>query len=107
MSLDVYLTNEHGEELYSGNITHNLGRMAMAAEIYGYLWHPEELGIDKAAPLIAPIKAGLCKLVTEPAKFKQYDSPNGWGLYEHFVPFVINYLQALQEYPDATVRTST
>jgi len=31
MSLDVYLENEAGEELYSRNITHNLGKMACAA----------------------------------------------------------------------------
>jgi hypothetical protein len=42
----------------------------------------------------------------DPERFEVYDSPNGWGLYEHFVPFVEAYLEACEKYPDAEVSVS-
>lgn len=105
MSLDVILEAVRPTTIYSANITHNLTKMADAAGIYMHLWRPDELGITKARELIEPLRAGLARLVANPVHFKQYDSPNGWGLYEHFVPFVRKYLQACEENPDADVRT--
>lgn len=70
MSLDVYLNgesrevdctcsrcfNEHKrtdtDNLYSDNITHNLGKMAGEAGIYYALWHPCELLDPATAELI-------------------------------------------------------
>ena len=52
MSLDVTLTAVRPTEVYSANITHNLGLMAEEAGIYQPLWRPEELGIKTAAGLI-------------------------------------------------------
>jgi hypothetical protein len=89
--------------VHSSNITHNLGKMAEAAGIYKQLWRPEEIGISVARELVEPLRAGLAALRAEPSKFKKYDSPNGWGLYEHFVPFVAEYLAACEDNPDATV----
>lgn len=80
--------------------------MAEAAGIYKHLWCPEEIGITKAKQLIQPLKKGLKKLKANPAKFKRYDSPNGWGLYEHFVPFVEEYLRACEEFPDGEITVS-
>lgn len=104
MSLDVYLEKQMLTDVYQANITHNLTKMADAAGIYKHLWHPEKLGITKAAELIEPLAAGLAALKSDPAKFKKFNAPNGWGLYEHFVPFVEKYLNACREHPDATVR---
>jgi len=124
MSLDVYLTgepeeetcycplcnNEHtktkSETLYSANITHNLDKMADAAGIYHALWRPDEIGITKARQLIEPLTDGLSSLKANPDTYKAYNAPNGWGLYEHFVPFVENYLNACIEYPNANVNVS-
>jgi hypothetical protein len=126
MSLDVYLegktteckcvckecfhehTRKETEEFYSSNITHNLGAMAEAVGIYKHLWRPEELhdGPIKANELIEPIAAGLALLESDPVRFEKFNSANGWGLYENFVPFVRKYLEALRQYPDATVRAS-
>lgn len=102
MSLDVYLE----KTVYSRNITHNLNKMAEAAGIYGALWRPDENGIWTAQELIQPLSVGLAKLIAEPEKFKKHDSPNGWGMYEHFVPFVSDYLAACVANPDASVRVS-
>lgn len=103
MSLDVYLTAVRPKEVYSSNITHNLGAMAKEAGIYMHLWRPEEIGITKAEQLIAPLTEGLAKLKADPAHYSTFNAPNKWGLYEHFVPFVEQYLAACVENPDAEV----
>jgi hypothetical protein len=91
------------EEVYSANITHNLGEMAQAAGIYRILWRPDEIGITKAAELIEPLTEGLARLKADPDHFEQFNAPNGWGLYKHFVPFVEGYLEACKEHPEADV----
>lgn len=124
MSLDVtlsrtlYLSYDKGEtyieqqeEVYLANITHNLNKMAMEVSVqhhtlYEYLWRPEELEITKASELIYPLTIGLAKLKDNPDFYKTFDSPNGWGLYEHFVPFVEEYLQACTANPECTVHAS-
>lgn len=117
MSLDVMLTMNYPackycgsprrrEDVYSSNITHNLNKMADAAGIYEHLWRPEEIGIEKAIQLVEPVAAGLALMKADPEKFKTFDSPNGWGLYEHFIPWIEKYLQACMDNPDADVSVS-
>jgi len=116
MSLDVslkrivYLSYDKGktytekeEEIYSSNITHNLGEMAQKANIYKALWRPEEIGAEKAKDIIDIVEKGLKDLKKRPEYFKKYNSPNGWGLYKNFLPFVSNYLKALKENPEAII----
>ena len=106
MSLDVYLREVRLTTIYDANITHNLNKMAEEAGIYKHLWRPEEIGVTKAQQLIAPLRAGLELLKADPARFEKHNASNGWGMYEHFVPFVENYLAACEENPDATVEVS-
>jgi hypothetical protein len=106
MSLDVYLEDKDGACLYDANITHNLNKMAGEAGIYEPLWRPDEIGVTKASQLIETLRAGLAQLVERPSHFEQFDSPNGWGRYVHFVPFVARYLEACIANPDANVRVS-
>jgi hypothetical protein len=106
MSLDVYLEGPEGQELYSANITHNLGRMAKEAGIYECLWRPDEHGITHARQIIEPLSAGVVLLATQKSRFEEFNSPNGWGLWKHFVPFCMDYLQACRDNPDAVVRVS-
>ena len=91
------------ETVYSANITHNLGPMADAAGIYKALWRPEEIGITTAKELIGLLTVGLDKLKNDPTLFETFNAPNGWGLYEHFVPFVSEYLDACRQFPHARV----
>jgi hypothetical protein len=102
MSLDVKLMTK----TYSANITHNLNKMAEEAGIYQALWRPEEIGLYYASDLIEPLSVGLAKLVADPDHYKTFNSPNGWGMYEHFVPFVAKYLEACIANPDATIYVS-
>jgi hypothetical protein len=104
MSLDVYLEDHSGTTLYSANITHNLNKMAAEAGIYGCLWRPEESGITKAGQIVEPLRAGLAQLVERPTYFEQFNAPNGWGMYHHFLPFCAKYLEACIANPEASVR---
>ncbi len=120
MSLDIYLhgppeDRECGECghirpvsncLFDANITHNLGEMATAAGIYKYLWRPDECNIKTARDLIAPLRQGIAYLKSDPEAFKRYDSPNGWGSYVDFVPWLERYLDACEQYPDAEISVS-
>lgn len=93
------------ETLWERNTTHNLGRMAEEAGIYRPIWHPEECAITTAKQLIQPLRDGLALLESDEPRFSRYDAPNGWGIYEHLVAFVREYLSACEENPDAEVRT--
>jgi hypothetical protein len=112
MSLDVYLEAEvdtGGDEPYvvtvfDANVTHNLARMADEAGIYEHLWRPDEIGIETAAQLAEPLRAGLRKMEDDPERFKALNPPNGYGSYADFMPWVREYLAACIEHPKAKVR---
>lgn len=108
MSLDVYLTakDEDGNEIevYSANVTHNLTHMADKAGIYYALWRPEERGWTKAGDIVAVLEDGLANLKENQTHFEQFNPSNGWGSYEHFVPWVEEYLKACKQYPSAVIK---
>jgi len=111
------------EEVYSANITHNLGMMADEAGIYEALWRPhrlkpkydipesdydaeykfEEDNPVRAYEIIEIIEKGLDDMKARPEYYETFNSPNGWGTYKNFVPWIEKYLAALKEFPDAQV----
>lgn len=99
----IVVSDSGGDEVYSANITHNLNSMAAEAGIYKALWRPEEIGITHAEQLIAPLRAGLSLLKSDPERFRKFNPENGWGTYEALVQFAADYLVACEEYPTATV----
>lgn len=119
----TFFEEEDREEFYSANITHNLNTMAEQAGIYEALWRPHRLREDcpkhfknhqeeyafeesvtcYAKDIIPVLEEGLQKLKSDPAHYRKFDSPNGWGLYQNFVPFVEKYLEACKEYPEAKI----
>lgn len=64
------------------------------------------LPVVHARDLIEPLRKGLADLKARPAHFERFNSPNGWGRYEHFVPWVERYLAACEDYPNAEVSVS-
>ncbi len=94
------------ECMFDANITHNLNKMAAAAGIYEACWRPEEIGATKASDIIPILEKGFEDMKARPEHYKQFDSPNGCGLYIHFLPWVENYLNACREYPDAIIEVS-
>lgn len=111
MSLDVYLeykckSCKRSDEMYSANITHNLAKMAGEAGIYELLWRPDENGITKAKQLIKPLRKAIAEMKADPERFKKHNASNGWGMYEHFVPWLEEYLKACESFPKASVSVS-
>lgn len=106
MSLDFYLMKRVRTDVFNSNIPHNLTDMADKAGIYKCLWRPDENGFKKAKDIIPVLKEGIKKLEARPEYYKKFDSSNGWGTYEHFVPFVKEILKACEENPSAEIEVS-
>lgn len=108
MSLDVTIVVVRKVAVFDANITHNLRKMAKAVseEFYKAVWHPEDLGITTTTQLYNYLFDGLVELKSKPDFYRQFDSPNGWGVYEHFVPWLENYLKACEENPDGEIEVS-
>lgn len=92
-------------EVFEKNITHNLNKMADEAGIYKVLWRPEEIDCVYANDIIETLEKGLHQLEANPKYFKTFNASNGWGLYEHFVPFVKEVLEACKKFPKAKIET--
>ena len=103
VSLDVSLMVVQPVEVFTANITHNLGAMAKEAGIYQHLWRPGELSITKASQLIGPLQTGLAKLLADPKRFKELNPETGWGNYDGLVRFTTDYLAACEKNPEAEV----
>jgi len=80
--------------------------MAYEAGIYKHLWRPEEIEITKAAQLIEPLRKGLDILLSDPERFKMFDPENKCGDYNSLVDFVLEYIAACEENPNASVSVS-
>lgn len=106
MSLDVKLTAVRPTPVFEANITSNLAAMAEEAGIYEACWRPEEIGITKAVQLIEPLRSGIAQMKADKPRFEKHNSPNGWGLYKHFLPWLEAYLAACEANPDADVSVS-
>lgn len=106
MSLDVTLIRKLPTAVFDANITHNLGAMAREAGIYEACWRPDEIGITKAAQLIEPLRGAIAAMKDNPERFKKLNSPNGWGTYDGFLPWLEKYLAACEENPGAIVQVS-
>lgn len=115
------------DDIFDCNITHNLNVMAqnVSIDFYYALWRPylivnpnHIIGDTEAEyefeynsnvyceDLIPTIEDGLAELKSNPDKYKKFDSPNGWGSYDNFVPWVERYLSKLKEYPNMSVMVS-
>lgn len=106
MSLDVNLKVKGEGEVFSSNITHNLGKMAAACGVYYACWRPEEINCTRAKHILPMLEEGVKLLKEHPDFYKTFDSPNGWGLYIHFLPWLEEYTEACRTYPEAKIRVS-
>jgi hypothetical protein len=112
MGLYVNLMVTKPCEVYSDNITHNLGKMASAVilgngkTLYDVLWKPDEHGYTKASDILPMLREGMDELISFPDKYKVYNPENGWGSYENFVQFVYQYRSACIMNPDADLEIS-
>lgn len=96
---------EHDSISYEFNITHNLARMANAAGI-GMLWDDEWTESNKASELAKHLTNGIAEMEANPMKYRALSSPNGWGTYDHFLPWLKELLDRCNEYPQARISIS-
>ena len=117
MSLDVTLTAIRPTEVYTRNITHNLGRMAAAVyfgvdsdipnlTLYHVLWRPDEYGFKYARDIADLLDIGWNILISDPETYTRYNPENGWGSYEGLCDFVYRYRNACWDNPDAEISVS-
>lgn len=105
MSLDVTLTLR-GKTVFDANITHNLNKMASACGVYYACWRPDEINCTKAKHILPMLKGGIEVLKADSEHYKKFDSPNGWGLYIHFLPWLEEYAKACEQNPEAKISVS-
>jgi hypothetical protein len=105
MGLDVWLTVK-GKEVFWANITHNLNKMASACGVYYACWRPEEINCTKAKHILPMLKDGITVLKADREHYEKFNASNGWGLYEHFLPWLEEYAKACDEFPEARINIS-
>ena len=114
MSLDVSLMVTQPVEVYTGNITHNLGEMARAVPVgngltlYNILWRPDECipPLTVGKELTVHLSIGLSVLLDNSDYYRSFNPENYWGDYEGLVNFTRNYLMASIQHPDSTIVVS-
>ena len=109
MSLDVYLECPCCKiEVYSANITHNVNEIAKKAGVYMHLWRPDEMEppITLASELVAPLESAVKYLGDNFYNLMAMEPKNGWGTVGGLQEFVVLYLNACREFPNAKVRVS-
>lgn len=94
------------EDSWWANITHNLGEMASnipvtfrdkATTLYYACWRPEEIGAKIVADVLPMLIQGIHYMIDHRKELMQYESPNGWGTYNGFMKFLLNYKQACED----------
>ena len=113
MSLDIYLTapkrcphcNNDLPEIrpYSANITHNLHAMWREAGCEDALY--ESAG-KKAADILPTLDAAIAAMRADPPRFERHNAPNGWGLYKHALPWLVELAEACRKSPEAEIEVS-
>lgn len=102
-------------EEWSANITHNMGEMASHVPInvgsrrgtlYDYVWRPEEQTppLETTDELLPILNQGISYMVARRKDLLQYDPSNGWGDYDSFLMWLIQYKEACEDYPGCKIK---
>lgn len=82
------------------NITHNLRGMWRAAGIEDALY--ESHG-KTAAEILSTLEAGLRWLAMHPTEAEEHNAPNGWGTYEHALPWLAKVCEYFRQNPEVII----
>ena len=108
------------ESEWSANVTHNMGLMARnipvqysiegetyEESLYSLVWEPEEVGIGNICNNTNIVKqalqSGISYMISHRDDLIQYNPSNGWGSYESFLKWLIDYWNACIENPDCRI----
>ena len=110
MSLDFDLHEVKRVNVFSGNITHNLTKMAKHvptgtySTLYDELWNPDTT--KKARDLVEPLKRGVQFMKENKKMLQQFDAKNGWGTWSDLLEFTKRVRHACQFNPEAEITVS-
>lgn len=110
MSYDISLEIDTGGdvpfEIYECNITFNLYKMFSVAFQDAFGVESDSINfLDgmNAGEAVIHLERAIRRMKKEPDAYKRYDSPNGWGLYIHALPFLERWLSACRENPKTII----
>ena len=116
MSLDVYIKSKKKEEdrEWVANITHNMNKMAQRIfvsenkeTLYDYVWRPEELYREiYTNEMKNVLTKGICIMISKRKSLLRYEPKNGWGFYDSFLKFLIEYKEACEDNPGYIIEVS-
>ena len=117
MSLDVYIKSKKKEaegRIWIANITHNMNKMAQRIFVsenkemlYDYVWRPDELGKEIYTNEMKNILTkGIYIMIRKRKSLLRYEPENGWGSYDSFLKFLIEYKKACEDNPGCTIEVS-
>ena len=123
-TMAVYYEDTVVEETeWNANITHNMNKMAMKIPVsyqvegetyennlYYLVWRPEEVGIGNVCnntDIVAEaLQTGLAYMISHREELLQYNPDNGWGDYDSFLEWLINYWRACLNNPGCEIKVS-
>lgn len=116
MSLDVYIKSKKKEEdrKWVASITHNMNKMAQKIfvsenkeTLYDYVWRPEELGREiDTKEMVKILTKGIYIMISKRKSLLRYEPENGWGSYDSFLKFLIEYKEACEDNPRCVIEAS-
>lgn len=116
MSLDVYIKSKKKEEdrEWVANITHNMNKMAQRIfvsenkeTLYDSVWRPEELYREiYTNEMKNVLTKGICIMISKRKSLLRYEPKNGWGSYDSFLKFLIEYKEACEDNPGYIIEVS-
>jgi len=92
-----------GTELFSANYTHNGIPMWRKAGVYEALY--ESAG-KRAGEFVEALQKGVADFTANYAEYEKLNSPNGWGLAKHALPFLQDVAAAFSANPEAIIHVS-
>ena len=101
MGLDISLVKK--EHLMDMNITHNLTPMWKKAGIYDALYNSECYEARDVLPVLID---GLNHMIANQEEYEKLNSPNGWGVYEHAVPWLSELIVEFKNNPRGIIEVS-
>ena len=79
---------------------------AMDTTLYYACWRPEEIGAKTVADVLPMLIQGIHYMIDHRVELVKYNPENGWGTYEGFIKFLLNYKQACEDNdPECTITT--
>lgn len=104
---------------FNSNITHNMTKMAMnipidvtldgvsyVGTLYDFVWRPEENDACNTSKMKDILSAGISYMIQNRLDLLRYNPENGWGSYDGFLHWLINYKEACEDNPDCEIEVS-